>query len=266
MEEADRLMDWIIGIALVCVFIWWLFRPGRPTAVVSRSIKPAKPIYEDYRDAIERKSIDELDAEEQIIRRAHDAFNAERDNRTAEYRAKRDALAADEKKIARGTDFIETSFLSLALPFVQDETKHWPSWSKMDASKWTAPLPISEVDGTTTRGHDKNWVEFRAEGSPLYKVEFERSRIPVDDEFKYGSMTLYVDGEEVLGMFVRRDWTKEWSRWQFSIVESLKVGPWIEGFVAFYNRLRFIDENRSEDSRGDCVRAKAAKIDLGDLA
>lgn len=259
-------MGWIIGISIVGGFVWWLYRPNKPAATAARSIEAAKPIYEDYQDKLERKPIDELDSEEQIIRRAHDAFNAERDNRTAEYRAKRDALAADEKKIARATDFIETSFLSLALPFVQDETAHWPSWSKMDASRWTARLPISDVDGTTTGGHDKNWVEFRPEGSPLYKVEFERSRMPVDDDYEYGSMTLSVDGEEVLGMFVRRDWTKEWSRWQFSIVESLKVGPWIEGFIAFYNRLRSINENQSEDSSGDYVREKAAKIDLGDLA
>jgi len=136
----------------------------------------------------------------------------------------------------------------------------------MDASRWTAPLPISDVDGTTTGGHDKNWVEFRAESSPLYKVEFERSRMPVDDDYEYGSMTLSVDGEEVLGMFVRRNWTKEWSMWQFSIVESLKVGPWIEDFIAFYNRLRSIDENKSEDISGNYVREKAAKIDLGGLA
>lgn len=258
-------MEWIIGIAMVSGFVWWLSRPGTPAATPTRPIEPAKPVYDDYQDQLERKPMEELDAEEQIIRRAHDAFNAERDNRALQYRAKRDALAADEKKIARATDFIETSFLSLALPFVQEETKHWPSWSKMAASRWAPPLPISEVDGTTTGGHNRTWVEFRAEGGPLYKVEFEPSRVPVDDDYEYGSMTLSVDGEEVLGMFVCRDWTKEWSKWQFSIVESLKVGPWIEGFVEFYNRLRSIDENMSEDSSGHYVRQKASKIDLGDL-
>ena len=200
-------MEWVIGIAVVGGFAWWLARPSEPDATAAKSMEPARPIYEDHQDQLERKPIQELDAEEQIIRHAHDAFKAERDNRAAEYRAKRDALAADEKKIARATDFIESSFLSLALPFVQDETKHWLSWSKMDASRWTAPLPISDVDGTTGGGHDESWVEFRAEGSPLYKVEFERSRMPVDDNHEYGSMTLFVDGEAVLGMFVRRDWT-----------------------------------------------------------
>ena len=257
-------MEWIIAIAVAGGFIWWLFRPTKHIAVASPSVEPAEPVYKNYVDALERKPMEGLDTEEQIIRRAHDAFKSEQDNRGTEYRAKRDALAADEKKIARATDFIESSFLSLALPFVHDETQYWSSWSKNDASKWTPPLPISDLDGSTTGGYDKHWVEFRAEGSPLYKIQFERSRMPVDDEFEYGSMTLFVDGEEVLGMFVRRDWSKEWSRWQFSIVESLQVAPWIEGFIAFYNRLRSIDESKSDDRRGDYVREKAAKIDLGD--
>jgi len=259
-------MEWVIGIAVVGGFAWWVSRPNKAAATAAKSIEPAKPVYEDYQDHLKRKPIDELDAEEKIIRSAHDAFIAERDNRAAEHRAKRDALAADEKKIARATDFVESSFLGLALPFVQDETKHWPSWSKMDASRWTAPLPISDVDGTTAGGQDESWVEFRAEGSPLYKIEFQRSRMPVDNNYEYGSMTLFVDGEEVLGMFVRRDWTKEWSRWEFSIVECLKVGPWIADFIAFYNRLRSIEENKSEDNSGDYVREKAAKINLGGLA
>lgn len=259
-------MEWVIAIAVIGGIIWWLTRPSEPAAVTPKSVEPEKPAYDGYQEEIERKPIDELDFEEQIIRRAHDIFNEERSNRDAEYRAKRDALATDEKKIARAANFIETSFLSLALPFVQDETKHWPSWSKMDESRWTPPLPISDVDGTTTSGYDKSWVEFRADGSPLYKVEFERSRMPADGNYEYGSMTLSVDGEEVLGMFVRRDWTEEWSRWQFSVVESLKVGPWIEGFIEFYNRLRSIGENQSEDRSADYVRQKAAKIDLGDLA
>ena len=258
-------MDWIIGLLIVGGIGWWLFKPKIKVAapLTPRPAAPEAPPYEDYQDELERKPVGELDEEEQIVRRAHDAFNAERDSRTAEYRAKKAALSVDEKKIAQATDFIETSYLSLALPFVQEETQHWPSWFKMDESRWKAPMPLSDVDGSSSGGINDKWVEFRADGSPLYKIAFEKSRMPVDDDYEYGSMTLYVDGEEVLGMFVRRDWTKEWASWQFSIVESLKVGPWIEGFIAFYNRLRSIRENESEDRNDDHVRQKAAKIDLG---
>ena len=274
-------MDQIIGLltfgGLVWFFfwlffgdpVWWLTRRSRkltaaPAPTPRESIVPKPAVYRDYRDELARRPIEELDREEQIIRRARDAFDTERDNRTAEYRAKKAALAADEKKINRATEFIKTSSLSYALPFVQDETQHWPSWSRMDESRWTAPMQLSDVDGSTTGGIDDKWVEFRAEGGPLYKIAFKRSRMPVDEDYEYASMNLSVDGEEVLGMFVKRDWTKEWASWHFSTVESLKVGPWLEGFMAFYNRLRSIKENKSEDRNDDYVREKAAKIDLGD--
>jgi hypothetical protein len=258
-------MDWIIGLLIVGGICWLLLRPTAKLVEPTRpkSVIPKTSVYKDYRDELERKPMEELDEEEQIVRRAHKAFHAERDNRTSEYRAKKAALAASEEKIARATDLIKTSYLSHALPFVHEETQHWPSWSKMDEARWTAPMPLSDVDGSSGSGINERWVEFRADGSPLFKIEFEKSRMPVDDEYEYGSMTLYVDGDEVLGMFVRRDWTNEWGGWEFSVVETLKVGSWIEGFMAFYSQLRSIKENKSEDRNDSYVRQKAAKIDLG---
>lgn len=210
--------------------------------------------------------IEELDEDERIVRRAHDNFVAERETREAEYRAKRDAITSDEIKIARATEFIKTSYLSIALPFVQEETQYWPSWSKMDASRWTAPMPISDVDGSTTGGIDNRWVQFRAELGQLHRIEFQKSPVPAEGNMEYGSITLFVDDEEVMGIFVARDWTREWDRWHFTDVESLKIGPWVEGFMAFYNRLRSLAENKSADRSIKSVREKAAKIDLGEAA
>jgi hypothetical protein len=151
---------------------------------------------------LERKPIEESDQEEQIVRRAHDAFNTERDNRSAEYRAKKAALAADQKKITRATDFIKTSYLSHALPFVQEETQYWPSWSKMNESRCTAAMLVSDVDGSTKSGINDRWVEFRAEGGPLYKIGFKKSQMPANDDYEYGSMTLSVDGEDSATCFL----------------------------------------------------------------
>lgn len=227
---------------------------------------PKPSVYEDYQDELERKPIDELDEEEQIIRRAHEAFKTSQTTRTAEYRTKQDALASDHKKIKRATDFIDTSNLDIALPFVQEQTKYWPSWIANQNGKWSPPLPVTDLvkndDGVPS---DTSWAEFRPADGPLYRIAFERSRMPVDDDFEFASMTLYVDGAEVLGMFVKRNWTKEWDRWKFAVVESLTVGPWIQGFIQFYTLLRSVEENRSEDTSNDYVRAKAAKIDLGGL-
>jgi len=261
-------MDWIIALLSFGALIWWL-RSLSKKQTLGVTQTPHKPtasnptVYQDYHEELVRKPIEKLDEEEQIIRRAHDAFAAERANRDREYRAKKASLAADEKKIQRATEFINTSYLSIALPFVQEETQHWPSWSKMDESRWKAPMQLSDVNGSTTSGTIDEWVEFRAEGGPLYKIGFEKSRRATDADYEYGYMTLFVDGEEVLAMFVKRDYHKEWARWYFSTVKSLKVGPWIEDFMAFYNRLRSTKENESEDRMDDYVREKAAKIDLG---
>lgn len=258
-------MDWIIGLLLVGGIVFWLSRPKANIAPVpARPDVPSTPEYENYQDELERKPIEELDKDEQIIRRAHDAFMAERDRMSAEYSSNKAALSEDEKKLSKARNFISTRYLDHALPFVQEETRYWPSWSKLGESRWISPVTLSEVDGTTSGSSDINWVQFRADNGPLYRIEFERSRMPVDGDHEYGSMTLFVDGDTVLGMFVRRNWTHEWASWQFSMVEALKVGPWIEGFLAFYLRLRSIKEKASADRANEYVRQKAAKIDLGD--
>jgi hypothetical protein len=85
-----------------------------------------------------------------------------------------------------------------------------------------------------------------------------------DDDYQYGSMTLSVDGEEVLSMSVRRNLAKEWESWNFLSVDSLKVGSWIEDFIDLYNVFRSQEEKKSEDRHHDYVRKRAAKIDLKD--
>jgi hypothetical protein len=261
-------LEFIVALLIVIGIVWWLFSQNKkmaqaaPQQAAPQQVAP-RTHYKDYRDELEKRPIEELDEDEQIIRRAGDAFVAERETRQAEYRAKKAALAADKTKIAKAADFIKTSRLNLALPFVQEATQHWPSWSKMDASRWTAPMPLSDMDVSATGGFDHRWVQFRPDGGQLYKINFEKSRMPLDDDMEYASITLFVDNEDVLGMFVKRNWTKEWDRWAFEAVESLKVGPWIEGFMAFYNRLRSIEENKSEDRSNKYVSELAAKIDLG---
>ncbi|WP_062788494.1 hypothetical protein [Novosphingobium capsulatum] len=260
-------MDWIVGLLIIGAVGWLIFRPKKsaPAAKIERApALPRPPVYEGYRDELKRKPIEELDEDEQIIRRAHDTFKASQAARTAEYRAKQDALASDQNKIKRATDFIDTSNLDFALPFVQEETQYWPDWIVNQNGKWSPPLSVTDLaKGENGEPSRARWIELRPESGPLYRIEFEASRMPTDDDFEHGSMTLYFDGEEVLGMLVKRNWTNEWDRWKFAIVESLKVGPWIEGFIQFYTQLRSIKENKSEDTPNDYLRAKAAKIDMG---
>jgi len=253
-------MGWLIFIVAVAVGAWWFGKQGKAPVVQP----PALPVYDDYHDMIEREPIEELGPDEREARRAHQVFEAGQKARSQSYHAKKDAIRQDERKLAKARDLIETSYLSLALPYVQDETKHWPSWSKMDASRWTSPLPIADIDGSTRGGIDSQWVQFRPEGGSLFKIEFERSRMPSDDEKEYATMKLFVDGGEVLGIGTLRNWTKEYDSWRFATVDCLRVGPWMSEFVDFYGKLRAINEGTQEDHMNDYVIERAAKIDLGD--
>lgn len=258
-------MEWFFALLIVAFFFLWIFKLKKTTDKTKLSAQSAVrklTVYEDYQDELRRKPIGDLDEEEQIVRRAHDAFREAQASRSAEFKAKQHALSADKKKIKRAQDFIETSLLDHALPFVEDQTRTWPSWIVNQNGNWTPPVVVSDLaksdDGAVGSGY---WIEMRPENCPLYRISFEQARIHEPDETSYGSMTLYVDGDEVLSMFVKNKWPSD--RWEFAIVESLKVGPWIDGFIDFYTRLRSIKENEYEDRNADYIRAQAAKINLG---
>ena len=204
--------------------------------------------------------------QDQIIHRAHDAFQANIDKRENENRTRQEELQKDQNKISRANGIIKDSGLNIALPFVQEETKCWKSWSKMDESRWKAPVILADVDGSEGFSGDQ-WVEFSADGGPLYKIVFKKSPLTgfSDDKYSHATIILFVEGEEVLGMGVERDFTNEFDIWHFSSVRALRVGPWIEGFIDFYNRLKLIKAREFQDFRSRLVRDQAARIDLGSL-
>jgi hypothetical protein len=273
-HTARKVMEILIVILISGCLAWWIKNLVKKRAAarlpIIKEIDEAAPaVYKDYQDELWRKPLHGLNDEERIIRRAHEAFNAERKKRNADYQAKKAALIADKKKIARATDFVKTSHLDLALPFIQEETKSWPSWSKMDEGQLEAPVAASDINGSTEGSINSRWVEFRANSGPLYKIGIEEigieeSRMSADDVYQYGIITLSVDGEEVLSMSVRRNVAKEWEIWNFLSVESLKVGSWIEDFIYLYNVFRSQKEKKSEDRHHDYVRKRAERIDFKD--
>lgn len=222
----------------------------------------AAPKYRSYQDEIEQRPIEELDSDEQEVRKAYDTFERQDEERSDSYNQKTKAIQRDEEKLHKARKYIETSRLDMALPYVQEETKHWPRWSKMPEDRnWDAPLPITDVDGT--KGYGKqSWVQFRSGGS-LFRIDFDESSSAYNDEYQFGNMRLSVDGVEVLGMGVLREWAKEFDRWRFVSVESLKVGPWMSEFVEFYGKLRAVNEAQMEDVSNEYVVERAARIDLG---
>jgi hypothetical protein len=254
-------MTWLLILAAVAVGAWWFGKQSSKPAP-TQPLTPSLPVYEDYQDEIERKPVEELDGDEQEVRKAFATFERQHKARSDSYHAKKAAIASDEQKLVTARKFIETAHLDLALPYVQDETRHWPSWSKLPEDRgWTAPMLLTDIDGTTSAAKE-TWVQFRAGGS-LFRLDMQESRMPADDNNEFAKMQLSVDGQEVLGMGVMRDWTKEYDRWRFVSVDCLRVGPWMTEFVEFYGKLRAIKEGTQEDLMNKYVTDRAGKVDLG---
>jgi hypothetical protein len=252
-----------LTIALIIAgFIgWWLLKPSK------LNTEPAKPIpaiqkYDGYQDELESKPFDELDADEQEVRKAFEVFEQHEKERFDCYVQKKTSIQEDEKKLKKAREFVETSRLSVALPYVYEETKHWSSWSALpEGRSWNPPLPVENVEGSSS-SIQESWTQFRAHGF-LFRIDFEESRFSIDDDSQVAELRLTVDGIEVLGMGVARDWAKEYDNWHFATVNCLRVGPWMSKFVDLYGQLLAIEEGMMEDVSNEYVTERAAKIDLG---
>ena len=253
MEDANRIIDWIIISLIFGGVLWW------------RTRSSTKPTSHDWAGLV-RKPDEALDVEQIIIRRTRSAYNAERNRRHAERLENQKVLEADKKKITRANEFVQSSLLDVALTFVWKKTQYWADSSRYE-NGWKAPTKISGLDGSTKGPINKGrWIEFKPDGSSLYLIELDE---PQSHGIDYGwfnsSMTLSVDGERVFSISVTTDQASEWALWAFSDVTFLKVGPWVEGFIGFYTRLLSIEERESDDRHAAYVREQAAKFDLGGL-
>jgi hypothetical protein len=219
------------------------------------------PNYDDYDDMIEQKPIDEETSDERDVRLAREVFDKGAHERTATYRAQKDAVRAAERKVEQANEFIRTSYLSLAVPYVWEEVHFWPSWSSLEKGRWEPPFPITDIADEGGLG-DRPEAQWRAGGS-LFRLTFEKHHFPEDRENEHATFTLFVDDVEVVSMTCLNDWTKEYSDWHFANVQSLKVGPWMAEFMEFYSKLRGIKETKITETMNNYYVERAARIDLG---
>lgn len=255
-------MEWVLFLGLIALAWWMGSRTSAKNMPTPLAAKQA-PSYEDYQDKLERGPPETLDGDELEIRRAIDTVERHRSEQEARYRERKAAIAADEAKLERARDFIESSNLGFAVPSVWEEIRHWPSWSKLEKGRWSAPIPVSEIAGSQISAKPE-WTQFRAEGGSLFKIEFERSTSYGDDELEFATMRLFTDGEKVLEIGASRNWANEFERWRFSTVDCLKVGPWISEFVEFDCKLKAAKGEQSAEWHKEYISSRAANVDLGD--
>ena len=254
-------MDWMIGLALIGGLIWWLSKSNG--AAEKQKLKPPLVVEEAINeDNPESRQAEKFDGDEPEVRKAMETFERQRKERSDEHAANRRAIVEDERKLEKAKEMIESSHLDIALPYVQDESRHWPSWSKLPDERWAPPIPLIDIDGSTS-AETKSWVQFKTRGL-LFRIDMQESQMPSIEENEFATMNLSVDGQEVLGMGVIRNCNNEFSRWRFSTVDSFRVGSWLSEFVSIYGDLLSSNERIHEDSMQKYTTERSANIDLGD--
>lgn len=214
-------------------------------------------------------SISPPTAEEQEIRKAAQAFEKGQNERSAAYKAQQDSLR-DAKALAERADkFARNSHLDIAVPYLFEEIKHWPSWSKRDdADKWIPALGQTEIGDGGDGGDSFNdqRISWRR-GDLSFTIGFKRHVTFIhdsSDDGQYADISVSVDGEQVFKFMAKRNAFSEFARWEYCVVDSLNVGPWVSQLVEFYSALCTYNEQKMADLDAAYHLKKASRINLGD--
>ena len=200
----------------------------------------------------------ELSPEERDIADAREALKAGADARTAAYNEHKASLADAQAKLGEAEKFARESGLDVAVPWLWDHMKNWPSW-KEKPDQWTAPVALDDLSGTA-----RDEVRWTWQGQS-FAMLFKKwpSHGFGNDTLDFGTITVEAGGVVVAAITAKKDLSKEFDQWRFSGIDALKVGPWIAEFIRFYQQVRLADETRGYARDADYVTAKAARIDLG---
>lgn len=255
-------MEWLLFALLAVACIWWLVRNKKIQAAqqfdsLTDNVHP--PV-------LEPPLAEALGPSEIEARRARESFEAAQTEWFQTDRSKLDTIRDSHAKIAKARELIQASMLDEALPYVLERTQYWPSWIRNQTPSWLPPLPVTEIDGARVSSINNYWVQFRPNGGSLFRMEFDRSRMPPDGDNEFAKMKLSADGDEVLCIGVVQNWNKEFENWRFCDVDCLRVGPWMSQFVAFYGQLHSVNTREQEDRMQSFYVKRAERIDLGDQA
>lgn len=200
----------------------------------------------------------ELSPDQLEIAKAREALQAGADARTAAYNEHEGSLADAQSKIREAEKFARESGLDVAVPWLWDHMKNWPSW-KEKPDQWTPPVALDDLSGAS-----RDEVRWTRQGH-TFAMLFRKwpSHGFAQDTLAFGTITVESNDAVVAAITAKMDLAKEYDRWHFSGIDALTVGPWIAEFIRFYQEVRLADEARRYARDADYVTAKAARIDLG---
>lgn len=258
-------MDSSTLILLACVggvifFLWRrkevrIFNENAPQAMTN---PPPEQVTEP--EIVKTKSVEEIEVE-----RAKLAFDVRATERTTQYESHQSQLREAEQKLAKASEYVRKSGLDLAVPFLWEEMKHWPSWLSNQEGRWKVPFPVTDVSGERSNSYRQGKVKWRWEDVFL-AVGFKQlaNYGPVDDDLEFADFVVEVDDVQVLKISCCRNSLKEFDKWRFVNVDALTVGPWMSKFVDYYGVLRNFKERESNQRHTDYIANRVNLIDLGE--
>jgi hypothetical protein len=219
----------------------------------------------DYDD--DEDSVDPLDAGKQEILKAARVLKDGEKQRLAAFHARQDSLQESWALIDQAEKFVRKSGLDIAVTYLFEEMKYWPSWSKReDAATFIPQLGQTGLGGESNGLQDAkiSWDL----GTLGFTIAFKRHEsyfLDNSDDNEYADFSVLVDHEQVFSFMAKRNTFKEFDRWTYCQVEGLKVGPWLSQLIEFYSSLRSFQERKIAESSNKNYIERAGRIDLGDV-
>lgn len=242
------VLTFIVIAAIIAYF--WSFRPRSGPSVSITEVEKVRIIEPEH-------AVPETPEEGEVRRAKEAAIQAERADRAglAEHHQAQEAV---RKKLELANKYMNDSGISSALPRAWDTVRFWGSWAA-NADRWTAPEGFSDISGST--GPDQ-WAAWRYAGHS-YRIGYETRRNYFPDDYdRLCRLTLESDGEVVTVIDCSQG--PESDSWRYTVVDALKVGPWMAEFVAMEAQLRRDRQFEAKELLAAIDRERASRINLNE--
>ncbi len=179
-------------------------------------------------------------------------------------------LTAAYEKVAAARKLALEGRLAYALGrCIPEHIKHWPAWiQREDFQTWVWFQASNIVAAKTIEEDGSRKIEvstikfvFNDRRYQLILRDRGMSYVP-DTAERFGDVELFVDEQRVAKFELIKDLMKDYSRWEFSDVRALKVGPWMKDVIDIATQIDAFNQRCSESFVDQRVVEAAREIDL----
>lgn len=180
-------------------------------------------------------------------------------------------LTAAYEKVAAARKLAQEGRLSYALGrCIPEHVKHWPAWIQREDFQTWVGFQASNISATKTEEEDGSrnievsTIKFFFNDCRYQLILRDRGMSYVPDTAEhFGDVELFVDEQRVAKFGLIEDLMKDYSRWEFSDVCALKVGPWMKDVIDMATQIEAFKRRRTENFNDERALEAAQEIDFG---